>query len=103
MKQSLGSSNAKENLEDEQNKQLLKNKDFKGELTNVLKYCNRLLQAKDLVTDTSTDETSSMSIVMGEVICEEIINIFGNWQIVTKYDLILFDESDTEELYKEVC
>lgn len=65
--------------------------------------CNSLLQAENFLTDTPPDEISSVSVAMGEVICEEIINILGDRQIVIENDLILFDESDTEEIYEEVC
>ncbi|XP_071652218.1 uncharacterized protein [Temnothorax longispinosus] len=100
MEQPAGTSTAKENLEDER-KRLLKDEDFKGELTNALKYCNSLLQAKDLLTDTPPDKISSVSVAMGEVICEKIINILANRQIVIEEDLILFDENDTEGEYEE--
>lgn len=102
MDQPPSTSTVKINLEDER-ESLLQNEDFKGELTNALKYCDNLLQAKDLLTDTPPDKISSVSIVMGEVICEEIINILADRQIVIDDDLILFEESDIEELYEEVC
>ena len=77
MEQPPGTSTAKENLSlEDERERLLKDEDFKGELTNALKYCDSLLQAKDLLTDTPPDKISSASVVMGEVICEKIINIF---------------------------
>lgn len=89
--------------EDDSPEQLQKGEDFKGELTNALKYCNSLLQAENFLTDTPPDEISSVSVAMGEVMFEEIINILGDRQIVIENDLILFDESDTEGIYEEVC
>lgn len=99
-----GPSTVKEQLEiDDERDMLLQSEDFKGELTNALKYCNTLLQAEDLLTDTAPDKISSVSIAMGEVICEKIIDILGDRKIVVVDDLILFDESDSEEMYEEVC
>lgn len=101
MEQLPGSSTSIENLKDGR-EQLLKSEDFKSELTNALKYCVTLLEAKDLLTNTPPDQISSVSIVMGEVIYEEIINILGDRQIITEDDLILFDESDMKD-YTKVC
>ncbi|XP_067212474.1 uncharacterized protein [Linepithema humile] len=102
-----GPSTAKEQLLttkeiDDKRERLLENKDFKGELTNALKHCNSLLKAEDFLTNTPPDQISSVSVVMGEVICEEIIKILGDRQIVAEHDLILCDESDGEEIYEEL-
>ncbi|XP_067205411.1 uncharacterized protein [Linepithema humile] len=52
---------------DEEREKLLQTEDFKGELTNAVKYCNSLLEAEHLLTDTLPDKISSVSVVMGEM------------------------------------
>lgn len=81
----------------------LTDEDRKGELTNALKYCTTLLQEKGLITTTPPDKISSVSKVMGEAICEEIINMLEDHRITTEEYLIMFDESDSEGQYEEVC
>lgn len=88
---------------DEEREKLLQTEDFKGELTNAVKYCNSLLEAEHLLTDTPPDKISSVSVVMGEVIFEEIVNILGDRKIIVEDDLILCNESDGEGTYEEVC
>lgn len=89
--------------EEEKYTRSLDNEDCKGELTNALKYCNSLLQQNDLITEKPPEKISSVSVAIGEVMYEEIINILGERKIVTEDELILFDESDSEGVYKEVC
>lgn len=80
----------------------LQDEDVKGELTNALKYCNSLLQENNLLTNAPPEKISSVSIVMGEVIYDKIIDIIGENKVVVDEELILFEESDTEGVYKEV-
>jgi len=97
-----GPSSAKENVEEETDIRSLHDENCKGELTNALKYCNSLLQEKDLLTENPPEKISSVSMAMGEVIHDTIINILGERKVVTEEELILFEESDSEEMYEEV-
>lgn len=73
-----GPSTVKEQFEiDDERDILSQSEDFKGELTNALKYCNTL-QAEDLLTDIAPDKISTVFIAMGEVVCEKIIDILGD-------------------------
>jgi len=63
----------------------LHDENCKGELTNARKYCNSLLQEKDLLTENPPEKISSVSMAMGEVIHDTIIDILGS-----------------EEMYEEV-
>lgn len=95
-------STSKEKIEEEYERSL-EDELCKGELTNALKYCYSLLQEKNLLTDKPPDKISSVSVVMGKVIFENIIDMLGERKVVTEDDLIMFDESDSEGLYEEVC
>jgi len=77
----------------------------KNNLTNAFIYCKSLLEAKNLLTNNPPTEKSATSIVMGEEIFKEIINMLEDRQIVTDECLITAEECniDNEEMYYEVC
>lgn len=76
----------------------------KSDLTNALKHCKKLLEAKNLLTNSPVDEMSAASIAMGEEIFKEIIFMLEDRQIIIDENLITADEiiTDNDEEYEKV-
>lgn len=77
--------------------------DFKGEFTNALSYANSIYESHGLLTKNPPAKITSVSMAMADTISSAVIDILNDNYVMTEEDLILYDDSDTEGLYEEVC
>lgn len=76
---------------------------FKGEFTNALLAANAIYEEQNLLTKNPPQKISSVSLAMAHEISKATINIINDCIISTEEELILFDESDNEGEFEEVC
>lgn len=76
--------------------------EFKGVITNALKYCKTLLQNENILTNIPPEEISFSSIAMGEEFYNIIVNMLEERKIIEDYELITSDEIDQLQEYTEV-
>lgn len=79
------------------------NEGFKGEFTNALLYANSIYDNHGLLTKEPPAKISSVSMAMADSISNAVIDILNDSYVTTEDDLILFDDSDSEGAYEEVC
>lgn len=76
---------------------------FKGEFTNALLYANSIYESNELLTKEPPAKITSVSMAMGDIISSAVIDIINDSYVMPEEDLILFDDSDSEGVYEEVC
>lgn len=75
------------------------NEESKGELTNALRYAESLLFDLHLVTSTPPSTISERAKVIGEAICNAILDLLAEKRIVCEDELITVDEKDDLQEY----
>lgn len=101
MEEDAGPSTSEELSEIEERSFL--NEHFKGEFTNALLAAKSIYEEQNLLTNEPPDKISSVSLAMAEEISKATINVLNESVVVADEELILFDETDDEGNFEEVC